>query len=93
MELDNVLPCRKFSFSIGHFLNDLCASVWFSYSLVFYHCVVKFSDSSAGYLVLIGQVADAISTTFIGFASDQTKHKPYGKRKAWHLLGSSIDDK
>lgn len=87
MELDNVLPSRKFAFSIGHFLNDLCASVWFSYSLVFYHCVAKFSDSSAGYLVLVGQVADAISTTFVGFASDRTKHKQYGKRKSWHLLG------
>jgi Na+/melibiose symporter-like transporter len=90
MELDNVLPCRKFAFSIGHFLNDLCASVWFSYSLVFYHRVAKFSNSSAGYLLLIGQVADALSTTFIGFASDRTKHGLCGKRKSWHLLGLQV---
>lgn len=87
MELDNVLPCRKFAFSIGHFLNDLCASIWFSYSLVFYHRVANFSNSSAGYLLLIGQVADAISTTFVGFASDRTKHGFCGKRKSWHFLG------
>jgi Na+/melibiose symporter-like transporter len=93
MELDDVLPCRKFAFSIGHFLNDLCASVWFSYSLVFYHRIAKFSNSSAGYLLLIGQVADAFSTTFVGFASDRTKHGFCGKRKSWHLLGlsTSID--
>jgi Na+/melibiose symporter-like transporter len=87
MELDNVIPFRKFAFSIGHFLNDLCASVWFSYSLVFYHRIAKFSNSSAGYLLLIGQIADAISTTFVGFASDRTQHGLCGKRKSWHLLG------
>ncbi|CAF4585380.1 unnamed protein product [Rotaria sp. Silwood1] len=87
MEIDDVLPCRKFAFSIGHFLNDLCASVWFSYSLVFYHRVAKFSNSSAGYLLLIGQVADALATAFVGFASDRTKHGLCGKRKSWHLLG------
>ena len=87
MESDDVLPCGKFAFSIGHFLNDLCASVWFSYSLVFYHRIAQFSNSSAGYLLLIGQVADAISTTFVGFASDRTKHNLCGQRKSWHLLG------
>jgi len=87
MDLDNVLPCGKFAFSIGHFLNDLCASVWFSYALVFYHRIAQFSNSSAGYLLLIGQVADAISTTFVGFASDRTKYRVYGRRKSWHLLG------
>lgn len=87
MELDSVLPCRKFAFSIGHFLNDLCASIWFSYSLVFYHRVANFSNSSAGFLLLIGQVADAISTTFVGFASDRTKYGFCGKRKSWHFLG------
>ncbi|CAF0870315.1 unnamed protein product [Rotaria sordida] len=88
MEIDDVLPCRKFVFSIGHFLNDLCASVWFSYSLVFYHRVAKFSNSSAGYLLLIGQVADALVTVFVGFASDRTKQGECGKRKSWHLLGA-----
>ena len=90
MEMDNVRPFQKFAFSMGHFLNDLCASVWFSYSLVFYHRVVKFSNSSAGYLLLIGQVADALATVFVGFTSDQTKHSIWGKRKSWHLLGLSI---
>lgn len=93
MELDNVLPYRKFAFSIGHFLNDLCASVWFSYSLVFYHRVAKFSNSSSGFLLLIGQIADALSTTFVGFASDRTKHGLCGKRKSWHLLGPFFSSK
>ncbi len=79
----------KFAYSVGHVLNDLSASMWFSYLLVFYHRVVNFSNASAGYLLLIGQVADAISTTFVGFESDRTRTGlfHYGRRKTWHLIG------
>ncbi|CAF1445090.1 unnamed protein product, partial [Didymodactylos carnosus] len=89
MDPDVILPYQKFSYSVGHVLNDLCASMWFSYLLVFYHRIVKFSNSSAGYLLLIGQVADAISTTFVGFESDRTVSGffNYGNRKSWHLIG------
>lgn len=87
MEIDDVLPFGKFAFSVGHFLNDLCASVWFSYALVFYHRVARFSNGDAGYLLLIGQVADAFSTTFVGFASDRTKQRCFTQRKSWHRLG------
>lgn len=80
---------RKFAFSVGHVLNDLTASMWFSYLLVFYHRVVTFSNPSAGYLLLIGQVADALATTFVGFESDRTRRGLFGysRRKTWHLVG------
>jgi Na+/melibiose symporter-like transporter len=63
--------------------------MWFSYLLVFYHRVVNFSNASAGYLLLIGQVADALATTFVGFESDKTRTGlfRYGRRKTWHLVG------
>ncbi len=86
---DVVSKKSKFAYSVGHVLNDLSASMWFSYLLVFYHRVVNFSNASAGYLLLIGQVADAISTTFVGFESDRTRTGlfNYGRRKSWHLIG------
>jgi Na+/melibiose symporter-like transporter len=89
LQPDVVSKKSKFAYSVGHVLNDLCASMWFSYILVFYHRVVKFSNASAGYLLLIGQVADAISTTFIGFESDRVRTGlfHYGRRKTWHLIG------
>lgn len=31
----------RFSFGVGHVLNDLCASMWFSYLLVYFHKVGK----------------------------------------------------
>lgn len=86
----DVVPLKtKFAFSVGHVLNDLSASMWFSYLLVFYHRIVNFSNASAGYLLLIGQVADALATTFVGFESDRTRTGlfRYGRRKTWHLVG------
>ena len=86
----DVVPTRsKLAYSVGHVLNDLSASMWFSYLLVFYHRIVGFSNASAGYLLLIGQVADAIATTFVGFESDRTRTGlfHYGRRKTWHLIG------
>jgi Na+/melibiose symporter-like transporter len=88
-EPDVVSKRSKLAYSVGHVLNDLTSSMWFSYLLVFYHRVVMFTNAWAGYLLLIGQVADALSTTFIGFESDRTRTGlyHYGRRKTWHLIG------
>ncbi|KAM4552851.1 major facilitator superfamily domain-containing protein 12-like [Odontesthes bonariensis] len=80
---------RKISYAVGHFLNDLCASMWFTYLLVFYHSVMGFQNTNAGLLLLVGQIADAICTPLIGYESDQTPGcRNYGKRKTWHLVGT-----
>ncbi|CAF4829140.1 unnamed protein product, partial [Rotaria sp. Silwood1] len=79
----------KFAYSVGHVLNDITASMWFSYILLFYNHVVTLTNVSAGYFFLIGQIADAISTIFVSLASDRTRTDlfHYGKRKTWHLIG------
>ncbi|KAF6720413.1 Major facilitator superfamily domain-containing protein 12 [Oryzias melastigma] len=80
---------RKLSYAVGHFLNDLCASMWFTYLLVFYHSVLGFYNTNAGLLLLVGQIADGICTPLIGYESDQTPGcGNYGKRKTWHLVGT-----
>ncbi len=33
---------RRLAYGLGHVLNDLCASMWFSYLLVFFHYVINF---------------------------------------------------
>lgn len=79
---------QKLSFSIGHFYNDLCSAMWFTYLLIFFTNVVGLSNSSAGYLLLLGQVIDAVATPFLGYESDAREgFYGYGKRKSWHLLG------
>uniref|UniRef100_A0A6Q2YND0 Major facilitator superfamily domain containing 12 n=1 Tax=Esox lucius TaxID=8010 RepID=A0A6Q2YND0_ESOLU len=87
---DRSLPIwRRLSYSVGHFLNDLCASMWFTYLLVFYHSVLGFHNTYAGVLLLVGQIADGVCTPLIGYESDRTPgFRTYGKRKTWHLVGT-----
>ncbi|XP_072261042.1 major facilitator superfamily domain-containing protein 12-like isoform X5 [Pyxicephalus adspersus] len=81
--------CQKLSYATGHFLNDLCASMWFTYFLVYFHSVLGFNSFNAGILLLVGQVADGICTPLVGYESDQhAGNLPYGRRKSWHLIGS-----
>ncbi|XP_046916727.2 major facilitator superfamily domain-containing protein 12 isoform X1 [Dermatophagoides farinae] len=62
------LNCRtRFGFAFGHIFNDLCASIWFSYGLLFY----KLCFGRIGYLfVVFGQVVDAFATVILGFVLD-----------------------
>lgn len=78
----------RLSYGVGHVLNDLTASMWFTYLLVYLHKVIGFSSINSGVLMLIGQVADAIATPLVGIESDRTAGSSfYGRRKIWHLVG------
>ncbi|CAB3234657.1 unnamed protein product [Arctia plantaginis] len=81
----------QLGYGIGHVLNDVCASLWFTYFLVFFHLVLEFTASQSGNLMLIGQVVDALATPFVGYHSDHTDNgisAKYGRRKLWHLFGT-----
>uniref|UniRef100_A0A7N6F798 Major facilitator superfamily domain containing 12 n=1 Tax=Anabas testudineus TaxID=64144 RepID=A0A7N6F798_ANATE len=81
--------CRRLCYASGHFLNDLCASMWFTYLLVYLHSVLGLRSTYAGVLLLIGQIADGVCTPVIGYESDRASDGPrHGKRKTWHLLGT-----
>lgn len=80
---------QKLSYGVGHVLNDLCASMWFSYLLLYFQSVNLFSKIFAGFILLLGQLADAIATPLVGYESDKMNGCfGYGKRKSWHVLGS-----
>lgn len=80
---------QKFSYSVGHVLNDLTASMWFTYMIIYFHQVKDFDNNLAGYLVLLGQISDGLFTPFIGYESDRVKGcGNLGKRKSWHIIGT-----
>lgn len=80
---------RRVTYGVGHVFNDLCASMWFTYFLLFYHLVLQIPNTYAGLLVLIGQVADALTTPVVGYLCDTTNNR-YGGRKTWHLIGTAM---
>lgn len=82
---------QRLAFSVGHVFNDLCAGFWFTYLLIFMKLVNGFESSTAGTLMLVGQVADGIATPFIGIECDRSFDWwfcRYGRRKTWHLVGT-----
>ena len=83
---------QRIGYSLGHVLNDLCAAMWFSYLLVYMQNIQQLNSKLAGYAMLLGQVADALFTPFLGYESDRTtgcRSKGVGNRKTWHIVGES----
>ncbi|XP_004714442.2 major facilitator superfamily domain-containing protein 12 [Echinops telfairi] len=79
----------RLSYAVGHFLNDLCASMWFTYLLLYLHSVRAYSSRGAGLLLLLGQVADGLCTPLVGYEADRAAGcVRCGPRKAWHLVGT-----
>ncbi|CAL4175681.1 unnamed protein product, partial [Meganyctiphanes norvegica] len=80
-----------FGYGVGHVLNDLCSAMWFTYLLIYFHHVMQFNNQLAGVVLLIGQIADGLSTPFVGAEADRTDDTKfcikYGRRKTWHLVG------
>uniref|UniRef100_A0A0A9XX79 Major facilitator superfamily domain-containing protein 12 n=1 Tax=Lygus hesperus TaxID=30085 RepID=A0A0A9XX79_LYGHE len=92
---DHLPHAIRFGYSMGHVLNDLCASMWFTYSLVFYTAVIGVSHTMAGVIMVIGQVTDAISTPIIGALSDRGSANncddpKCGSRKNWYSIGTIL---
>lgn len=83
------LPLRaRLSFACGHFLNDACSALWFTYLLPFLHAVLGYGHGAAGALLLAGQAADGFCTPLLGFEADRAHGcGRYGRRKGWHLAG------
>lgn len=53
--------------------------------------MLGFKSGEAGILLLVGQVADALATPFIGYHSDKDQQwwiYRFGKRKVWYFVGT-----
>lgn len=73
----------KIGFGFGHVYNDLCATVWFSYLLLFLKSVMNMPKTEAGALMMFGQISDAVATPIVGILIDK-----YGTKVKWHVVGT-----
>ncbi|KAK3882696.1 hypothetical protein Pcinc_012943 [Petrolisthes cinctipes] len=81
----------KLGYGLGHVFNDLCASMWFTYLLVYLQYVLQLDRGLSGFFLMVGQIADALATPLVGIQSDRgSGFCRYGRRKSWHALGSVL---
>ncbi|XP_048323207.1 uncharacterized protein LOC107434079 isoform X2 [Ziziphus jujuba] len=73
-----------FYYGVGHMLNDITASCWFTYLLLFL-TDIGLSPRNAAIVMLSGQVADGFTTIFAGELIDR-----FGHFKIWHAAGSIL---
>ena len=52
--IERVPLWTKIGFGFGHVMNDMCASMWFTYLLLFFHKVLDFNNLGAGVILMIG---------------------------------------
>jgi Na+/melibiose symporter-like transporter len=76
---------EKAGFALGHVYNDLCAGIWFSYTLLFMQGVLQMPGPEAGAMVMLGQVGDAIATPIVGMLTDK-----FSTKRRWHIFGTII---
>ncbi|XP_031487575.1 uncharacterized protein LOC116255753 [Nymphaea colorata] len=80
-------PLGRFSvlyYGVGHMLNDITSACWFTYLLLFL-TDIGFTPRDAATVMLSGQVADGLTTIFVGELIDR-----FGHFKLWHAGGSIL---
>ncbi|XP_015055223.1 major facilitator superfamily domain-containing protein 12-like isoform X1 [Solanum pennellii] len=70
-----------FTYGVGHMLNDITSSCWYTY-LLLYFTNIGLSPSNAATVTLTGQFADAFTTIIAGELIDR-----FGNFKIWHGMG------
>lgn len=86
---DDLTTVSILSYSIGHFLNDICASCWFNFLSYYLVNIRMLSPMVAGYVLFAGQISDAIATPLVGYYSDHTNTR-FGKRTPWYVCGTLL---
>ena len=71
MEKKHLSWSTRLAYGTGHILNDLCASMWFTYLLLFFEKVLSFNTLYSGVVLTTGQIADGIATLCVGYFSDK----------------------
>jgi glycoside/pentoside/hexuronide:cation symporter, GPH family len=89
MKRDGLSPLKIFAYSVSHFNNDLCASMWFVYFSWYLSSVINLNQDIVGLSILSGQIADGICTSLVGFLSDKINTR-FGKRMPWYFLGTIL---
>ena len=79
LKCDDLLQLNIFAYGVGHVLNDIVAACWFNFLPYYLIQVRNINSITAGIILLIAQITDAVATPIVGILSDKTSTK-CGKR-------------
>jgi len=86
-ENDEISSLILLGYTFGHVLNDMTASLWFTYVLVFMERQAKMSETNAGVVFLTGQFVDAVFNPLSGMVIDAL---PFKSSRVYYVVWGSI---
>lgn len=87
---DGIETKHLIAYSVCHFGNDLCASMWFVYLNYYLLYVVQLSPTMTACALLSGQIFDGLMTPTVGMLSDKCKCPLLGRRNTWYYFGTCL---
>jgi len=84
---DDLKPINIYGYSVGHVLNDLTATCWFSFLLYYLTDIIAIDKQKAGWVMLSGQIFDGLATPLVGILSDKYNTR-FGRRTPWYIGGT-----
>lgn len=78
----------KLAFGAGDVGPAITANVLVFFLLYFFTEVARLPPGLAGSILLIGKISDGINDPIIGYLSDRTESKRWGRRHSWMFYGA-----
>lgn len=78
----------KLAYGAGDLGPAITANISVFFLLVFFTNVAGIPAGMAGSILMIGKIWDAINDPFVGYLTDKTKSKRWGRRLPWLLYGA-----
>jgi GPH family glycoside/pentoside/hexuronide:cation symporter len=84
------LPLKtKLAYGAGELGPAITANISIFFLLVFFTNVAGIPAGLAGSILMIGKIGEAINDPFVGFLTDKTKSRRWGRRLPWLLYGAT----
>ena len=85
---------QRFSFGVGHVINDIIRQLLYSFRLVFFMEVLGISAANSGWLILQKQLVQAVLFPLCAMLVDRIDipfvSRKLGRRKSWHLFATVL---
>ena len=78
----------KLAYGAGDFGPSITANIAIFYLLLFFTNVAGIPPGLAGSILMIGKIWDAVNDPIVGFLSDKTKSRRWGRRLPWMFYGA-----